>query len=360
MESPTTAKRAIGSVLVLACPLVAVFCVLKPKPAAPETSAHVPLVAARLVAPVPPWSESPLSGNLPYQWYSQNAFLYRRLDRSLAAASIAKGEHDATGDVLRSYQAIGGDLEETGPTGPADWTLSPDRRWLLTYLGEPGKRRWAAISLDGKQRVTCPARFNFQPLVCWKGDSSGWIELFRGNSGPNSASYNLSAKTVAGPSTPLARSREGYYGRPDVLGGIGDDGMIVATWAEDERHRIPMRIFHMNQPNTQPTRMHIALPAQASLQEVELSPDGSRLAWIFLVPDQTKHGIRLPFFKPSARDTVQQLWLSDLDGAAMHRIAASGDKPSEPLTAIHFVRWLPGGKTLSFVDHDSLYTIPAK
>jgi hypothetical protein len=359
MASSTTAKRAIASTFVLACPLIAVFFVLKPKQAKPEVG-PIPLKAAMRVAAVPLWSESPLSGNLPYQWYTQKAFLYRRLDSSLGSESIAPGEHDAAGDVLRSYQEVGGDLEGAGPTGPADWMLSPDRRWLLTYLGDPEKRLWAAISLDGKKHIKCPARFHFQPLVCWKSDSSGWIELFRGDNGPNSASYTLAANPVEGPVTPLARSRAGYNGRPEVLGGVDGDGMAIATWVTDEQNRIPVRVFHMKQPTVPPIRMRITLPPLANLMETELSPDARRLAWVFVIPDHAKHGLRLPFFKSSTPDTVQQLWTSDFNGGDMRQIAVSDPKTGEALTAVHFVRWLPDGKTVSFVDHDSLYTISAE
>lgn len=344
---------------VLACPLIAIFCIIKPKTAPPEPS-HIPLVAATRVSAAPQWAETPLSGNIPYQWYSQSSFLYCRYDHSLGAATVSRGEHDVTGAVLRSWQSIGGDLEDTGPTGPADWMLSPDRRWLLTYLGVPGKRRWAAISLDGKQRRTYPARFGFRPLVCWKGDSSGWVELFLGSAGPTAASYSVAANAPTPSLTPLATNHEGYYGRPVPLGGTIDNGIVIATWAEDERHRVPMHIIHPGSSSIPSVRTKVLLPRQADFMEIELSPDGRRLAWVFVVPNHRRHGLRLPFFKSSTPDIDQQLWVSDLDGGKMHRIAAGDSVSKEELTTIHFVRWLPDGKTLSFVDHDSIYTVTSE
>jgi hypothetical protein len=99
-----------------------------------------------------------------------------------------------------------------------------------------------------------------------------------------------------------------------------------------------------------PTPLHryaVSLPAQA--QEVAVSPQGDRVAWL-LMPSKSR-GRAVP--------TVS-LWVSGLDGTSLREIGSvrwtsqsqMGDIPTQ-------VHWLPGGKRLGFIYGNSLWTVPA-
>ena len=116
----------------------------------------------------------------------------------------------------------------------------------------------------------------------------------------------------------------------------------------------------------------ITLPSGAEYQAMAVSRQGDRIAWQLGFTDKPavpRWLCRLlPFLKrPESRRI--SLWVSRLDGSGMREVGSTpveSDLPGPPF--VGELRWLPSGKTLSFVTQgyeDSkwtvrLYTVPAE
>jgi hypothetical protein len=110
-------------------------------------------------------------------------------------------------------------------------------------------------------------------------------------------------------------------------------------------------------------RTQVNLPHDATMtREIELSPRGDRIAYLIwhTEPDMLPilHYI-LPR-KDQLRTSKSSLWVSRRDGSELHEIGAcpmhEQDGRGERYPKL--LHWLPDGKHVSFVYHDSLYTVP--
>lgn len=111
------------------------------------------------------------------------------------------------------------------------------------------------------------------------------------------------------------------------------------------RGRQTLSVWSLRHP--QPLhRYAIALPGRA--QEVAVSPDGRRVAWLLT----------------TGGTSSQSLWTSELDGSRMHKIDvvhSSSRRVHGPLTSfVSQLCWVPGNKQLSFLYGDALWTVPAE
>lgn len=124
------------------------------------------------------------------------------------------------------------------------------------------------------------------------------------------------------------------------------DSTMSFTFMETPAFRSAQTIsvwsLHQSHPLHQWT---IKLPGQA--QEVAVSPDGKRVAWLLT--------------KGAA--TSQSLWTSGLDGSGLHEIGVV--RPSNRMVHgqwVNFVsqvHWVPGDREVSFIYGDSLWTVTA-
>ena len=97
-------------------------------------------------------------------------------------------------------------------------------------------------------------------------------------------------------------------------------------------------------------RWTVHLPGRA--YEIAVSPKGDRIAWLLM-----------PNLKGRPRNVQRgaaSLWVSQLDGSRMREIGSAGTdvrQRSAPSLLMQ-LRWLPGGKRLSFLYNGALYTVP--
>jgi len=101
------------------------------------------------------------------------------------------------------------------------------------------------------------------------------------------------------------------------------------------------------------------------VEDQGVSPDGNRLAWVVLARGSDTIGTwlhrRIPSIKP--RTWIKTaVWVSNLDGSRMHELGCiSGtQKTDDDSPEWVSLKWLPGGKQLSFEYKDKLYTVAAQ
>src|SRR5205823_14637065 len=104
-------------------------------------------------------------------------------------------------------------------------------------------------------------------------------------------------------------------------------------------------------------RYAIPYPAQRRPDNIVLSPQGSRLAWIFhCKPRYAANWLEDLVTRFSRQE--YSLWVSRLDGSELHAIgtiALSPDVDYKGLNPIESVYWSPDGKRLSFLCQHTLY-----
>jgi hypothetical protein len=127
---------------------------------------------------------------------------------------------------------------------------------------------------------------------------------------------------------------------------IVEYGLRQSQSSEDKVHRNP-------------------LPFAAEIDEVALSPDGTRFAALLLRNGpRTLIPPRGPQPKPGGPKAEFSLWCCRIDGGEMHEIGnvladAASPRYRGPDREPSAIRWLPDGKRVSFVYKNSLYVADA-
>jgi hypothetical protein len=254
------------------------------------------------------------------------------------------------------------DIEEELPSlqkavlsaGGGAWPLvSPDGRWVVCWrvdLTPPRrKERLCAISLDGSQ------------IVLWP-EVSGGIGDYLGHGWmPDSRTYFIvfvDKILLYRVSTPgkVERRRFPKISPDNRLLTALPDGPLLAGW-NSSRQGFAMFQVQQVQIDAQPPTVRTAnmrLPPGARVRQVQISPQGDLLAWHLLI-DRPPPGsawmeelLALLHTQPSSRHS---LWVSRVDGSAMHEIGYVQDYD---LSAI---QWVPGSHRLTFLRHGYLCSV---
>ena len=173
----------------------------------------------------------------------------------------------------------------------------------------------------------------------------------------------------------------GYYGAKRdgsskfyVAG--GSHWEIGFDWMPDSRHfceetgrydehgefkRLTMVMRSVDAPQvahtltSRPSLLHrwtVSIPSTEERREMQISPDGRRIAWIVITPTDSQK---------SQRVAVN---ISSLDGGAMqevgHLLSPATEEAEPPFERYpNEMKWLPDGRHVSFIYHDILYVLPA-
>jgi hypothetical protein len=106
-------------------------------------------------------------------------------------------------------------------------------------------------------------------------------------------------------------------------------------------------------------RKIVQMPAGAYVEEMELSPNGKRFAWLldFGAVGTDPSLRRLPFIPDSPGAGYNQVWVSNLDGSGMHILATPGTDIGRQ--GPNNLRWTPDSLNVTFTYDRNLYTVPA-
>ena len=239
--------------------------------------------------------------------------------------------------------------------------VSPDGQWILwdgdhhdhSYHGYYGARR------DGSAKFHIAGQgFPEMTSFEWMSDSRHFLEDTGSYEGNGFKHLRTVIRSVDAPHTAKVISRKeaaissiwDLDWTTHILPGNRAIGIKASTntWSPqkyvlEERTLAPQpRLLN---------RWTVSIPSTEERREMQLSPDGRRIAWIVITPagDQKPQRVAIT--------------VSSLDGSAMQEIghlllpAAAGEEPPYERYP-NEMKWLPDGKHLSFIYHDTLYILP--
>jgi hypothetical protein len=355
MADLQTHRRRYLILLLLICP-VAAF-VLTPHP--PDFSVGK---RARKLVPITDWFNSPLNGDLAYQWSTPDQIVVMHVRGRVTVVNVANGEEQPLqrlNDAFRRRPA----LESLSRVIP-NWVLSPDGRSILTYTFVNGRAEWVAASIDGSRVVEAPTPTLIDPVAFWERDSRGFVQLaFRESTG-YARRFRLDGPNPPA-STPIGSDPRDY--RIDLphfqfedpympLGEFAPGRLLIANFGG--RSGVRFMVVDLRRPG-RPEPVDVDVPSGAVVREIELSPDGRRLGWIldFAVGSMDPSLRSLPFVPVGPRHGNSEVWVSNRNGSGMHPVATPGVEPNR--SGPFNLRWTPDSKNVTFVYSGALYSAPA-
>jgi hypothetical protein len=368
MSNIAQRRRRLMLAVLLACPVVAYLSL-------PHSADYTVTTRARKLAVVTDWLPIRLAGNAPYQWVSDHELIIQHATRPAGILDVSTGlERPLT--ALASMVSRQPDLATSSGGRPSDWCVSPNGQWLLTYAVVAGKPLWAVSTLDGAHVFDYPTTYPYLrdrrshgPMAVWDGDSRGFIQIEAVRSNYAARHFTLPVALCTGQFAPV-NPRLATAGRTMLLGGMPDnpDGMFYPLGETSAGAILMADLFTVHRGSTAirlcslggeaPSDQLLPIPPDATIAEARLSPDGKRLAWIFDFSGRLYNPNlrRLPFTLPSPGHGAGEVWVSNVDGTAMHPIAIGNDYCIGP----RFLTWTPDGKSVTFVYRRCLYSAPAE
>jgi len=325
------------------------------------------------VLPTPPMN---------YAWVSDHEFIMHASypERSLLRVDTRTGARTA----MAGLQKCIGKERDYGT-----FALSPDGTRTLWKSGEVALEILSS-PLDGSsltKRSLKPGVFWVDASdFVWMPDSRQWVQLLAGTGRLYAVVEGLDSPGIIRQNAigiPKGTAN-GFDLIPTHLLGCTQTGRILATpaWYDGVLGQNPQRQinffeFSVDGGPAQLREYTIGLPkagkfyesdiALAHNEEVEMSPQGDRLAWIVHVmeeePPLQKWLARwIPLFKKEPHPRIE-LRTSKLDGSdvrALGYLDFDPEKPPYANTNPSGLRWLPDGQRLSFIYEDAMWTISAR
>ena len=332
-------------------------------------------------------------GDLPYQWLSSSG--------ALVFDTIKTGANPQ-GTALYRVNVVTGikmRLTELESRLPSDSSLpyyahvSPDGKRLLVFKGSA----YQVVELDGSRsrqwqdkKGTGVADSYSRVCTFWLEDSRHIVHFL--SSGAESVpcllmrSVDAPAETqhVPLPATPEFQARD-YFSPPRITPG----GMVFAfasAYEENDTRTLLLippalpRVKIKTTLHAPPGTTFVTVPERHGMA-LAMSPNGTRVAWLCKVPP---HVSPLPAWLrrllPGLKSTPtcpMRLYISHPDGSQAREIGSAdvglngvswqsngtGLRKAwilDPAEEIFDLRWLPGGRCLSFVRQHTLYTVSAE
>jgi len=259
-------------------------------------------------------------------------------------------------------------------TSDMDWLrVSPDGTRLLwsQFSSSPVHGIW----MDGSHFFTeVPPRNSEIPPwteVRWTEDSRHWVAFAKSPSGATEARIYYDGDPAHKPTiVPVAASDHSVPLETIDLDTtqslvLGDHILACAAY-DTERDKGSAEIVdigigaHVTGLKTR----HITLPPHAYIEDIVLSPQGDRIAWLLSMRGGPDWLLQLQRRIPRVHlqaERVEGVWISRIDGAEMHEISRREvDTKHRFPPRLDQLQWVPGSKRLSFMYQDALYTVPAE
>jgi hypothetical protein len=243
------------------------------------------------------------------------------------------------------------------PWGISDMRLSPDLRTIL--LLDPGGKRGYCVRVahpDKRSSYDFTWAYELYDDVEWLSDSKHF-RVFHSSFAskrriPDIRLYDIQGRvvrrTVLAP-PPMA----GRFAYPRMLTpryAVSDT--FVTYWEIDSEvlnaGKLKILRWDLDSPQkpVRPVASTVFYPKGVQIQNKVYSVEGRRIAWRYIYGKY-----------PNERDS---LWVSEFDGGNMHEVGSLPfDHFPKEQTWIEKIQWLPGGKQISFIYRNWLYTVPA-
>lgn len=366
-------------------------------PGKPIRQASSLLAKATRVLTVPPDQSSSAqnTAEVDSPWLSARALLHYGKGRRIFRYDL----NTKTDDALPALTA----QVASSPAYARFLLVSPSGKWVL--WGESGNNPFFVADVAGRHRFQWPGNGGLSEPY-WCADGHRWVEMKFSGGGATfnpkveytrallhdanapSASVPLPAipsrmqgldiLSFVGPNQIIARAPDAIsYGNSKNVSSAAADGSLTMSFTEVRTPRATQQISVWKLGQAAPlSHWTIHLPGVAS--EVTVSPRGNRVAWLLSpVPSKT-----LP---TTLREETASLWVSRLDGGEMRQIGsvtkrippldvrrlqqtllagvpldAATQKKLSLLSGPSQVRWLPGGRAISFQNEGALWVVPVE
>jgi hypothetical protein len=243
-----------------------------------------------------------------------------------------------------------------GP-GEMEFAISPDRRSLV-WIGSSYELLPLGSSQQyhfGHPTATLNGTSGFIPGVAWLPDSSGWLEIRGAIAASTLVGHKLSGSTSFSATLPPGLGMQRILGvTPNGEAIISRQrGAVVDGFLAIDVAARPPRVRNLN----------VKLPPSDDVEDIVLSPQGDRLAWMTcnwsdfqsvvseMLSSLSGNGLR-------GRTASYAIWVSRLDGSEMRQLGSERCRHYGDLRP-ECVRWLPDGKSVSFVVNNGLYVVRA-
>jgi hypothetical protein len=269
------------------------------------------------------------------------------------------------------------------------FSASPDGRWIVfhtyhqTYVGSGA---WVLARVDGRSWQTAADdkvlfyQF-YQPSIgspIWTSDNRHWVLLKAVDGHMECLVFSVTSpdtpRRVALPtwSAPLFPTTVNPLVYMELMG-VRSDGRLLARvmtfpYEGPRPMNTPIEVmdFGLEPTAAPPHHFTITPPPCQREDEVALSPDGRKLAWLVYRRDLTQGGPPSTMKEADTFIGAEEMWVSQADGTGMKRL---GWLPTRPYHEdpddrfqsgdVKVLRWTPNSKHLSFIYRQALYTVRA-
>jgi hypothetical protein len=245
------------------------------------------------------------------------------------------------------------------------WRASPDGQRLLAFDNGPAftvlEQGTVVEQRDDFEGWGGDAAAMATSGIAWLPDSRRWLAW-----SPHHSKAPLRLYSVDAPNGPPIKM-ETTENRSHLIG-VTPDLLVVQADAPAP----PAAVDHITlthfgvYPNRAPRHTTtFRLPTTAQIAELELAPQGDRLAWLFVDARRSPLITMLIRLFPALAGRFPptegiSVWVSRLDGTEMHEIGFEQTHATGKETNVATdLRWVPDGKRLSYLMNGALYTVPA-
>jgi hypothetical protein len=290
-----------------------------------------------------------------YKWLSNSELLVSRPDDSAERVNLSTGTREPLTALNRRLTS-----STKSVFRPTDWMwysiVSPDGTLLLRALTDRADNPWTVDSLDGSKHVEYKAVRQVW-TAAWLPDSRGFVGLSRRFLTLCSATSDKPVRKVTLP--PLLagpdRAMLGVAGTTLVVidtACYGPPGDAVRLFTADLGSQALAPVEHVLRP-----------PQRAVVRLARLSPPSAqgtyRLAWLLDRPTRRPGpAFMREFYALMGHKWVDRvdLYVSNVDGRDMRFIGYFEYQYTKD--ALSSLFWTPDGTCLSFIYHNSLWTVP--
>ena len=348
MLRPRQRNLLIGTFAVLVAVALAVVPGLRYSPSSLLTHAHK-------VATLNDWTAKPSN----YFWLSNHeVLLIATAGYEAESTSQETQAHrlDIQTGTIKEDRPLEAALNNMGPdTVVSQWQLSPDACWLLSddsYL-QNTPPALIVTAVNGTKQFTRPRHEEYMRdgiFTVWRPDSKSWVQMVEENNQVSIYTYQVADPAIVKHTENTNLNGNvaiGFYSQDRLFclrPRTGDGGGIGIMDLGVDAASVPVKNFIQD------------IPPNMDIQEVVLSPDRTHLAWKFTVRPLLL-GIEATINSSYVRRSSPYeagLWTSDLNFNHLHEIGTADIRND----AISTVRWTPDGRSLSFFDQNTLYTVP--
>lgn len=229
--------------------------------------------------------------------------------------------------------------------------ISPDGKWIK-WVSDDHDNHIVTYNTESHRSNVWQSKWGGG--TWWLPDSRRWLEVERASD----ASYFLIHNVDAINDTQrFAFPQDGIDGD---LGQITRDHFLfyhaIHGTRSTEVDSLDIHVFNLMCPKEQ---WHLCprLPVNGELREYSFSADGNYIAWLVIRNSSVPHVNWIERLLPTfhlPQQTVQSIWVSQLDGSRFHELGYLS-LVSDNAPQIGTIRWLPDGKHLSFEYQGSIY-----